>query len=161
METAISEVRSVIHSLRRDAIHDAATSFPMVKRVMETRVVALLKKREENEKKAQVAQRKRSNNTQIGGKDGTTFTVDVMQGADLPGATAITHANIFARCVLLYQCDTCRKIKGRATPQSSVGAAVGGSSRKVTPGDDSEEAAAGKAGNQELVGLDVIACSKW
>jgi hypothetical protein len=115
METAVAEVRSVIHSLGRDSIHDAAAAFPNVQKLMETRVVALITQRDNNEK-ALVSKEHADNEGNEGIYKGTgkdTLTVDVFQANNLPGATDIIHANIFVRCFLFSRCARCEQTMRR------------------------------------------------
>ena len=86
METAIAEVRSVLHSIKREVIHEAAKSYPEVQRLMEQRVLSLMQQRGKSEK-ARVRVRRNSQLTLGSGADGEgshpavfdTLTIDVIE----------------------------------------------------------------------------------
>jgi CRP-like cAMP-binding protein len=122
METAVAEVRSVVHSLSRGAIHSAAEAFPNVKKLMEKRVVALMEQRDSVEKLLVNKERRTSDgvdgHAHEKGKD--TLTVDIFQGTNLPGATDIIHANIFVRCFLFSRCSKCEDSIRRVDSSSNL-----------------------------------------
>jgi hypothetical protein len=101
METAVAEVRSVVHSLGREVLQNATVSFPEVQKLMETRVVALLTTREEKENAL-----KDGRALACGGQK-ETITVDVFQGSNIPSNSDIVHTNFFARCTVVTRCKEC------------------------------------------------------
>ena len=113
IETAVAEVRSVIHSLSREALLDASASFPEVGQLMEARVVALMKTRAERDAQTAAANQKRnslqaaSGQVRSGDKHIETVTVDVFQGADLPSASDIINTSYFCRSTVIVHCSKC------------------------------------------------------
>jgi CRP-like cAMP-binding protein len=101
IETAVAEVRSVIHSLSREALRDAAVSFPAVNKLMASRVLALMKKRGERRDK-EVASGKTASANQM-----DTITIDVFQGMSLPSTADIMNTGFYCRAAVLVSCKKC------------------------------------------------------
>jgi CRP-like cAMP-binding protein len=103
IETAVAEVRSVVHSLSRESLHNAAVSFPKVHELMQLRVIALMKKREERRVHVESA-----GNTDTDSAS-NTVTVDVFQGKNLPSTADIMNTNFFCRATVFVSCEACIK----------------------------------------------------
>jgi hypothetical protein len=95
----MAEVRSVVHSLSREALQNASGAFPEVHKLMESRVIMMMEKREESEKTKSVKKNKRL-------KDATeqppkvkfqTVAVDLFQATGLPSTVDITRAHFFCK----------------------------------------------------------------
>eukprot|EP00935_MAST-01C_sp_MAST-1C-sp1_P001686 g1686.t1 len=159
METAIAEVRAVIHSLARDVIHFAATSFPEVERLMEARVLAIMKTRDKTEKRMVRAFRH--------SKGKRTVSVDVFKGQNLhQKGTDIMHANLQAKVVVFGQCTACRAAAERAKKGPKgfrrLGAGVGSSTKADAKPTDSRSGVKHSGGHTkhklELLELGLSGC---
>jgi hypothetical protein len=124
LETAVAEVRSVIHSLARDSIHSAAVAFPDVQKLMESRVVDLKVQRSELERKvAKKAKWESRRNKELGLEDKKldSITLDISQGSGLStGVAHILNANIFARCFCLVRCSKCAEREQRVKSRTGL-----------------------------------------